>query len=168
LDALPSGATRRAVLGGTAAMLGGTVMPAVLTGCTRARRAQAPAPGPELLLLTGVMQSEAALLALYDAVMAAHQGLAARLRPLRDHHAQHLAVLRRHYVPGTDEGGATPAPPTTATAPAGEARALAALRTAERRAAAARADEVRRASPGLAQLLAAIGACEAGHAEELA
>jgi hypothetical protein len=154
--------TRRAVLGGSAVML------ATATGCTSVRGAEAPVAGPEVTLLDGVIQSEAGLIALYDAVLASHQGLNARLKPLREHHAQHLEVLKRHYVPGSTTGTATPAPRPAATAPATEAEALTAIRSAERKAAAARAGDVRRASPGLSQLLAAIGACEAGHAQELA
>jgi hypothetical protein len=162
LDALPSAVpTRRTVLGGSAAVL------ATVTGCTSLGQAEAPAAGPEVSLLAGAMQSEAGLIALYAAVLASHQRLTDRLKPLQDHHVQHLAVLKRHYVPGTTTGTGTPAPQATATTPDSEARALAALRSAERRAAAARADEVRRATPGLAQLLASIGACEAGHAQEL-
>jgi hypothetical protein len=163
LDALrPAAPTRRAVLGGSAALL------ATAAGCTSVGRAEAPAAGPGVSLLAGAIQSEADLIALYAAVLIAHQRLADRLRPLQDHHVQHLAVLKRHYVPGSTTGTATPAPQATATAPDSENRALAALRSAERRAAAARAGEVRRATPGLAQLLASIGACEAGHAQELA
>jgi hypothetical protein len=162
LEALrPAAPTRRAVLGGSAALL------ATVTGCTTAGRAEAPPPGPEVTLLAGTIQDEAALLALYEAVLTAHPSLAGRLGPLRDHHSHHLTVLKRHYVPGTNTGTATPAPAPTATSPDGESRAVAALRGAERRAAAARADEVGRATPGLAQLLASIGACEAGHAQVL-
>lgn len=150
------------MLGGSAAVL------VTITGCSTIGRAAAPPPGPEVALLSGVMQSEAGLIALYDAVLAAHHRLAARLTPLRDHHVQHLSVLQRHYVPGTNTGTTTPAPQVTATAPDGETRALSALRGAERKAAAARADDVRRAAPALAQLLASIGACEAGHAQVLA
>jgi hypothetical protein len=150
------------VLGGSAA-----VLVTAATGCTSVSQADAPPPGPEVTLLDGVIKGEAELIALYDAVLAAHQGLAGRLTPLRDHHVQHLEVLKRHYVPGSTTGTATPAPRPVVTAPAGEARALSAIRGAERKAAAARADEGRRASPGLSQLLASIGACEAGHAQEL-
>jgi hypothetical protein len=46
-------------------------------------------------------------------------------------------------------------------------QALAALRLAERQAAAARIKEVEQVKPGFAQLLASIGACEAGHAVTL-
>ncbi len=150
------------MLGGSAAVL------VTISGCTTIGRAASPPPGPEVALLSGAIQSEAGLIALYDAVLAAHQRLAARLTPLRAHHVQHLSVLKRHYVPGTNTGTATPAPQATASAPDGEARALSMIRGAERKAAAARADEVRRAAPGLAQLLASIGACEAGHAQVLA
>jgi hypothetical protein len=153
--------TRRAVLGGSAAVL------MTATGCTSIGPGEAPVPGPEVTLLDGAIQSEAGLIALYDAVLAAHRGLNGRLKTLRDHHVQHLAVLKRHYVPGSTSGTATPAPRPAATAPKTEVGALNAIRSAERKAAAARADEVRRASPGLSQLLAAIGACEAGHAQEL-
>jgi hypothetical protein len=151
------------VLGGSAAAILVTV-----TGCSKVSPAASPTPGPEVALLEGVIQNEAGLIALYEAVMAAHTSLADSLRPLHDHHTQHLAVLKRHYVPGTDTGTATPAPRPTATAPASRSRALAALRAAERKAAAARADDVRHATPGLAQLLAGIGACEAAHAQVLA
>jgi hypothetical protein len=147
--------TRRAVLGGAAL--------AALAGCTTETPAPPPGPGPQAQLLMGALQGEAALIALYDAVLAAHPGLRTRLGPLRDHHSRHLAVLRHHLV----RAGAVPAPPRPPAVPAGQARALGALRTAEHRAAAARADEVRRAAPGLAQLLASIGACEAGHAQVL-
>jgi hypothetical protein len=154
--------TRRAVLGVSVAALVTT------TGCTTVGPGEAPSPGPEVTLLDGVIENEAALIALYDAVLAAHQGLSGRLSKLREHHVQHLAVLKRHYVPGSASGTATPAPRPSATAPPTESGALAAIRSAERRAASARADEVRRVSPGLSQLLASIGACEAGHVQELA
>jgi hypothetical protein len=166
LDALRSVTpTRRGVLGGSVAVL------AVLcsaAGCTTIGPGQVPAAGPEVTLLDGAIRSEAGLIALYDAILTAHQGLGDRLRPMRDHHAQHLTVLKRHYVPGSTTGTATPAPQPAATAPQTESAALRAIRGAEHKAAAARASEVRTASPGLSQLLAAIGACEAGHAQELA
>src|SRR3569833_449875 len=61
--------TRRAVLGGSAAVL------AAVTGCSSVGPGEAPTPGPELALLDGAIENEAALLALYDADLAAHQGL---------------------------------------------------------------------------------------------
>ncbi|MEV5711818.1 hypothetical protein [Actinoallomurus sp. NPDC052274] len=163
MDALrfPAPTRRAAMLGGSAAVL------ATITGCTSVGQAQAPPPGPTVSVLTAAIDNEAALIALYAAVLGAHRTLADRLKPLHDHHTQHLAVLRRHYVPGTKTGTATPSPQATATAPDTESRALAALRSAERKAANARADDARRVDPALAQLLACIGACEAGHAQAL-
>jgi hypothetical protein len=162
LETLRSGSpTRRVILGGSAAIL------ASITGCTTAGRADIPPPGPEAALMSGAIQSEATLIALYDAVLATHPDLADRLRPLRDHHTQHLSVLKRHYVPGTNAGMLTPTPSAAPAVPPGPAKALSALRGAERRAASARADDATRAAPGLAQLLASIGACEAGHAQVL-
>lgn len=157
------------MLGGSATMLAVATgaLATLATGCTSVGQAEAPPAGPEVILLDRVIDAEAALIALYDAVLAAHQGLAGRLKAPRDHHVQHLAVLKRHYVPGSTTGTATPTPRPVATAPASVSASLVAIRSAERKAAAARADEVRRVSPGLAQLLAAIGACEAGHVQEL-
>ncbi|MEV0403670.1 hypothetical protein [Actinoallomurus sp. NPDC050550] len=164
MDALrfPGPTRRAAMLGGSAAAL------TAMAGCTSVGQAAAPPPGPDVTVLTAAIQSEASLIALYEAVLGAHRTLADRLKPLHDHHTQHLAVLQRHYVPGTKTGTATPAPRETVTAPDSESGAIAALRTAERKAAAARADDVRRAGPALSQLLACIGACEAGHAQALA
>jgi hypothetical protein len=164
LDALrlPAPSRRTVVFGGSAAAF------AAMAGCSKTGPAETPVPGPEVSVLTAAIADEAALIALYAAVLGTHRSLADRLQPLHDHHTRHLEVLRRHYVPGTRSGTATPVPRATATAPDGESRALSVLRSAERKAATARVDDVRRAGPGLAQLLACIGACEAGHAQSLA
>ncbi|PRX04111.1 UNVERIFIED_ORG: hypothetical protein CLV66_10874 [Actinomadura viridilutea] len=153
--------SRRAVLGGTA----GIALPA-LGGCGRAPAA----PAPELAVLVGAIAAEQDLIALYEAARGAHASLAGRLAPVLAHHREHLAVLRRHYVPGSGRFARTaPLPaPRAQRVPGDPSGALAALRSAESRAAAARAAEAGRAGPGLAQLLASIGACEAGHAAALA
>lgn len=159
MDAL----SRRAML--TGSLGGSAVALAAVSGCgTPADSPPALSPGPDVTILTGAIEAETRLLAQYDAVIAAHPGQAARLRPLREHHAQHLAVLKRNYVPGSRTGTATPQPSAAATAAGG----VAGLRAAERKAASARATEATHATPALAQLLASIGACEAGHAAELA
>ncbi|WP_344948479.1 hypothetical protein [Actinomadura miaoliensis] len=163
---LPEASTvsRRAVLGGTA----GIALPA-LGGCGR-EPAAPPALDPELTILVGAIAAEQDLIALYEAARGAHADLAARIDPALAHHREHLAVLRRHYVPGSGRlASSAPAPsPVVQRVPGDPSGALAALRQAESRAAAARAAEVGRAGPGLAQLLASIGACEAGHAAALA
>ncbi|MFC5754794.1 hypothetical protein [Actinomadura rugatobispora] len=161
---------RAALLGGGAAL----TVP-LLSGCAGAdgdgdRAARAPL-GAGVPILVGAIAAEQDLIALYEAARRAHPSLAGRIDPALAHHREHLAVLRRHYVPGTGdragEGGAIPRP-TPRQAPGKASQALAALREAEERAAEARAADAGRADPGLAQLLASIGACEAGHAAALA
>jgi hypothetical protein len=162
----------------------GLAAAAALAGCSR-KRPQELRPQPDVAVLLGAIATEERLIALYESARTSHPELAGRLDPMLTHHRDHLTVLRRHYVPGTngddapqanagrgrtaqpgpDAGGAlgrSGAGGTTAV-PRGRRRAVAALRTAERAAAAARSADVRRISPGMAQLFASIGACEAGH-----
>ncbi|XVQ13316.1 hypothetical protein ACQP1W_12485 [Spirillospora sp. CA-255316] len=163
---------RAALLGG-----GAVLTVPILGGCAGEDGGDAgggaarAAVGAGVPILVGAIAAEQDLIALYEAVRRAHASLAARTDPALAHHREHLAVLRRHYVPGTDdragEGGAVPRP-APRQAPGRVSQALAALREAEGRAAAARAADAGRADPGLAQLLASIGACEAGHAAALA
>jgi hypothetical protein len=117
-------------------------------------------------VLTAAIAAEEHLIALYEAVRTSHSQLGRHLDPPLAHHRDHLSALRRHYRAGTvSEGprGTAPASPARPTAPADAAQALAALRLAERQAATARVRDVERVEPGFAQLLASIGACEAGH-----
>ncbi len=154
--------SRRALLG-RAMALGGGAVPVLpwLASCA----AQA-APREDVPTLVGAIASEQNLIASYEAARSADASLAGRLDPVLAHHRGHLAVLRRHYVPGSgdraDEGGAIPSP-SAAAVPAGAA-GLAALRDLEDRAARGRMADAAKAGPALAQLLASIGACEAGHA----
>jgi hypothetical protein len=158
--------SRRALLGGSAAAL---LVPATMAaGCTPAEHVPPPVPGPQVNLLTSVMANEQRLVALYMSVLAAHPRLAQDLRPLHDHHSEHLAVLKQQYIPGTNTESPSPGPTTPAAAPGSVSASLTTLRTAERQAAAARAVDVTHATPDLAQLLAAIGACEAVHVAILA
>ena len=167
--------TRRVLLGLATA--------AALTGCSR-KRPQELRPQPDVAVLLDAIVTEERLIALYESTRTTHPELGRRLDPMLTHHRDHLTVLRRHYVPGTaetddDEGdGARPARPMTpapnaggqggpddaTVAPQNRRRAVTALRTAERHAAAARSADVTRVSAGMAQLFASIGACEAGHA----
>jgi hypothetical protein len=163
--------TRRAVLAG--AVLGGPAV-AAPAGCSKKRPEQLK-PHPDVAVLLAAIATEERLVALYESTRTTHQDLARRIDPMLAHHRDHLSALRRHYVPGTGSEGQTSTPTPTqradavaATAPKSRRQALVALRTAERRAAAARLTEVTRVTPGMAQLLASIGACEAGHATWLA
>lgn len=157
---LPVHVSRRAVLGGAAGL-------ACLAGC----QGTAPrdlSPGPEVAVLLGAIADEERLISLYEQVTTAYSGLSSAFTDALRDHREHLEVLRRHYVPGT--GGATATPPVSATPfapPSSAAGAVSVLRAAEKEAATARVADMAGAPAGLAQLLASIGACEAGHATAL-
>jgi hypothetical protein len=166
--------TRRVLLGGVA-VFGGT---AALAGCAQAPPPEVP-PHPGVAVLLRAIATEEQLIALYESTGRSHPELGRRVGPLLAHHREHLTVLRRHYRPGTrdDDASATPAASnaaagtatgTSAGAPRSRREALAALRSAERRAAAARTADLARAAPGMAQLYASIAACETGHLTWLA
>ncbi|MFD0541522.1 hypothetical protein ACFQY7_54660 [Actinomadura luteofluorescens] len=95
------------------------------------------APREDVPTLVGAIAAEQNLIAVYEAARSADTSRAGRLDPVLAHHRRHLAVLKRHYVPGSgdraDEGGAIPSP-AAAQVPAGSA-GLAALRDMEDRAA---------------------------------
>ncbi|WP_232835499.1 hypothetical protein [Actinocorallia populi] len=157
---MPVPVSRRAVLGGAAGLV-------CLAGCAE----PAPrdlTPGPEVAVLLGAIADEERLISLYEQVTTAYSGLSSAFTDALRDHREHLAVLRRHYVPGTGGATATPAVSGTAfTPPSSAAEAVPAVRAAEKAAAAARIADMAAAPAGLAQLLASIGACEAGHATAL-
>lgn len=109
------------------------------------------------------------LLARYDAVLAAHPGLAPRLGPLRAQVAAHAAA----FTDGTTAtptaeaettGAATASASPSPAVPATEKDAVAALAAAERALADQRARDLLEAPGELARLLASVAAAGAGHA----
>lgn len=169
--------TRRVLLA-TAALIGGVGGVAALTGCSK-KPQQEVKPHPDVAVLMSAIATEQQLIAMYESTKDGHPDLSRRIDPLLAHHRNHLTVLRRHYRPGTEtksSGNPRSAVPQAAgaigevgvNAPRSRRQALSALRTAERKAASARTADVTRVSPGLAQLFASIGACEAGNASWLA
>lgn len=111
------------------------------------------------------------LLARYDAVLAAHPGLAPRLGPLRAQVAAHAAAFTDGTTATpTAEAETTGAASATASAspapavPATEKDAVAALAAAERALADQRARDLLEAPGELARLLASVAAAGAGHA----
>lgn len=153
---------RRIVLGGLGSV--------ALGGCARDEPRATPAPSPDVAVLASAIAGEASLVGLYEAVLRTHADLTGRLTPVLARHREHLTVLRRHHIPGTVTSAATAPPPVAAplAVPSSAEETLKLLVQAERGAAAARTEDVRRVAPGMAQLLASIGACEAGHAALLA
>lgn len=163
---------RRTLLSSLATAAGVAGLAGLADACTSthstsgtARRHSAAKPDPQLADLA----DEHHLLDVYDATIAAHPDLAARLAPLRSHHADHVAALGR--VVGSAAGGvpspAASAPVTLPTldpsVPVDATDALAALREAERTATAARTRSCVSARPDRAALLGSLAACEASH-----
>ncbi|MFI7692290.1 hypothetical protein ACIBQ6_24690 [Nonomuraea sp. NPDC049655] len=165
----PRHLSRRAVLAGGAA---------ALTACSASGPAgpATPAPdSPETVLLRQVVADKERTVALYSALIA--DG-ADSLEPFRARHQTHLAELRK-YLPAGPPPASPPVSSPAVSAPASPGAApsatpskspkptLSRLRDVERRAAAQRPRQLAGLSPGVAQLLASIGACEAVHAVSL-
>ena len=149
--------TRRALIAGSA--LAGVSL--VIAACS-----SSPSPGPtdtptptedlDTQVRADVAAAEAALIGLYDAVIAAYPALASDLTAIRDEHAAHAEAM-----------GVAPTP-VTATDVGSRAEALAALTDAEQQAIAQRTAACESSSGAdLARVTALIAASEAGHVEYL-
>lgn len=149
--------TRRALIAGSA--LAGVSL--VFTACSPSPSpgptdTPAPTEDPDAQVRADVAAAEAALIALYDATIAAYPALASDLTVVRDEHAAHAEAM-----------GVTPSPVSTP-AVGSRAEALAALADAEQQAIAQRTAACESASgPDLARVTALIAASEAGHVEYL-
>ncbi|OIK06856.1 hypothetical protein [Streptomyces monashensis] len=149
-----SGPRRRTLLASAAGA-------ALLAGCTSGPDSGGTPSATERARARAAGDSRA-LLARYDAVLAAHPGLADRLRPLRAQVAAHVAAFT-DGTPATP--GKSPASPSPAPAvPAAEKDALAALATAERTLADRRAKDLLDVPGESARLLASVAAAGAAHA----
>jgi hypothetical protein len=126
-------------------------------------------PDPDAGVRESARRAEEALVALHAATVARHPGLDGALAQATGHHRVHLDALAgsapREAVTAT--GPTTTAPPPGI--PDDPAAALAAVREAEADAATERLlDCLASVDPGLAALLASVGAAEAAHAALLA
>ncbi|MBB5778334.1 hypothetical protein [Nonomuraea jabiensis] len=138
---------------------------AALTACSTAGPPQPSvqaSDSPETTLLKGLIAEKERTIALYSSLIS---GGAQKLAPFRDRHQAHVNELRKYVTvasappattTSTATGTATPAPTPKAS--------LSRLRDLERKAAALRIRQLDGVSPGVAQLIASIGACEAAHA----
>ncbi|MQA85524.1 MAG: hypothetical protein GEV03_13065 [Streptosporangiales bacterium] len=168
------GPTRRALLGGSLSLV---------AACGPLGRADSPDLGNdrELAILRRAINAEEALIARYKDATGRYPHLEARLAPIVAHHRQHAAALRRRLPPGVTPtpsesppgrfAGRSPgASPVRVPAPLPDSPELAleALGSHERALATARIKQLRDVSAPLAQLLASLGASEAGHTVLLA
>jgi hypothetical protein len=137
----------------------------LLAACSEAAD---PAPvDPDDALRAAAAERERALLARYDAVLAAVPELSARLLPVRGHHAEHLQSLVG--PPASDRPSPTTGPAADVPPPADAAAALTGLVTAERTAGTAHATDCLAArSRSLAAVLASLSASELSHPVALA
>ncbi|GGS88002.1 hypothetical protein [Streptomyces cinerochromogenes] len=150
---LPSGPRRRSLLASAAGV-------ALLAGCSDGAGSGDDGPSATERARARAARDSRGLLERYDAVLAAHPGLAGRLRPLREQVAAHAAAF--------EDGTTTPTPARSSAAPApvpaGEKDAVAGLAAAERALADRRAEELLEVPGELARLLASVAAAGAAHA----
>ena len=161
----PSGPRRRSLLASAAGA-------ALLVGCTRA-------PGDSGESTSGsqsvtrkaravAARDSAGLVGRYDAVIAAHPGVAERLGPLRAEVVRHTEAFGGTVTKGStgtaSPSGSAPAPTSGEPAPATEKDALAELAAAERALADRRLTALLDLPGELARLLASVAAAGAAHA----
>ncbi len=157
-EAQPRGPlTRRALIGGSA-LIGAALVAAACSPSPSPEPSDSATPEPDAdaQVRADVAAQESAIIALYDAVIAAHPALASDLSAIRDEHAAHAEAM--------GVTGPSAAPPVVGT----QAEALAALSDAEKQAIAQRTAACEAASGAdLARVTALIAASEAGHVEYL-
>lgn len=174
-----TGTTRRRALIGA-----GAAVTAALSGCSSdepgARRDAPPSVSAETLLRRRSAALSSALLGRYDAVLAAHPGLASRLAPLRAQVALHVEALsptgdrpRPASSPSSAGAAASPSPSSSASpwsssspsaaVPADAGAAVRELASAERSTAAAHTAALTGAPPEYARLLASVAAAGGVH-----
>ncbi|GHC89135.1 hypothetical protein [Streptomyces flavofungini] len=151
------GPRRRSLLTGAAAAAGTTL----LAGCSGAGGSDGDGrPSADDRLRTRAARDSAGLLRQYDAVLAAHAPLAARLRPLRAEVVRH----EKAFAPAPEPSASRSPSPAPVSVPDGEKDALRFLAAAERELADRRDKQLLDAPAELARLLASVAAAGAAHA----
>ncbi|MFF8729816.1 hypothetical protein ACF073_25480 [Streptomyces sp. NPDC015171] len=138
---------------------------ALLAGCSAGPGSGEAGPSAAGAARARAARDSRGLLERYDAVLAAHPGLAERLRPLRAQVAAHAAAFEEGAT-ATGTPTAT-APASAAPVPAAEKDAVAGLAAAERDLAGRRAKDLLEVPGELARLLASVAAAGAAHASLL-
>ncbi|WP_047871399.1 hypothetical protein [Nocardiopsis sp. RV163] len=158
--------SRRTVLGATAA-----VGAAGLAGCGGTEWYPSDVT-PDVYVLRAVVGEKERMVARYEAAVAGETGPAELLERFLEHHLSHLDALLDSLPEDAPSPSAGPSgePSSPEEAPVPEtAPDTAALRVLEAAATGARLDQASAVTDSaLAQLISAIGACEAGHAHLLA
>ncbi|MEU1479271.1 hypothetical protein [Streptomyces sp. NPDC005760] len=166
---VPSGPRRRSLL---ASVAGG----ALLVGCSDGTGSseEGTAGSPSLVERTRVRaaRDSRGIVQRYDAVLAAHPGLAERVGPLRAEAVRHVEAfgetVRTASPSASSSASPSPSSPSpsssSATVPATEKDALAQLAAAERALADRRAKALLDVPGELARLLASVAAAGAAHA----
>ncbi|MGW6027460.1 hypothetical protein [Streptomyces sp. NPDC055099] len=163
-----SGPRRRSLLTGTAAAAGAVLLP----GCSDSASTDADErPSAAARLRARSAKDSGELLGRYDAVLAAHPSLAARLDPLRAEVKRHEKVFAEGSAspsPAAASGSPSPspsaAPSRKPSVPKDEKDAVRELAKAERELAKRRGNDLLDAPPELARLLASVAASGAAHA----
>lgn len=157
-----------------------TVMGAVIAGATTAGLAGCGGidwyPSdmtPDEYVLRSLIREKERMVVRYQRALAESDGPTELWERLLEHHIAHVDTLIDALPEGAEasvepqEGESVSAPASESPTPT-EPLDLAALRALESAAASTRPDQVAAVTdPGLAQLISAIGACEAGHAHLL-
>ncbi|MCX4670386.1 hypothetical protein OG453_27465 [Streptomyces sp. NBC_01381] len=158
-----SGPRRRSLLTGAAGAAGAVL----LSGCSDSTSTEDADERPSAagrLRARGARDS-GELLGRYDAVLAAHPALAARLDPLRAEVKRHQAAFAEGQTAPPSPSASTPsAPAPSPSVPGDEKAAVRDLAKAERELAGQRASALLDAPAELARLLASVAAAGAAHA----
>ncbi|MEV6756483.1 hypothetical protein [Streptomyces sp. NPDC051214] len=161
-----SGPRRRSLLTGAAGAAGAVL----LSGCSDSASTD-ERPSAAARLRARSAQDSGELLGRYDAVLAAHPSLAARLDPLRAEVERHEKVFAEGSAapsPAAASGSPSPSPSATPSrkpsVPKDEKDAVRELAKAERELAKRRGNDLLDAPPELARLLASVAASGAAHA----
>ncbi|MFE0138241.1 hypothetical protein ACFWY6_42865 [Streptomyces sp. NPDC059037] len=160
-----SGPRRRSLLTGAAGAAGAVL----LSGCSDSTSTQDADERPSAagrLRARGARDS-GELLGRYDAVLAAHPALAARLEPLRAEVKRHQAAFAEGQTAPPSPSASASAPPSptpSPSVPGDEKAAVRDLAKAERELAGQRASALLDAPAELARLLASVAAAGAAHA----
>ena len=158
---VPSGPRRRSLLASAA---GGALLVGCSDGTGSSEKGTAGSPSVVERARVRAARDSRGIVERYDAVLAAHPGLAERVGPLRAEAMRHVEAFGETVTTASPSASSSASPSPSATAPATEKDALAQLAAAERALADRRAKALLDVPGELARLLASVAAAGAAHA----